>query len=157
MNEHNTIRQSTDIIPTRFRAWLLVGGVLNIAIGFLHIAIVFLGPWAYEYFGAGHAMTRLAREGSLIPPLVTLGVAGIFWIFGLYGLSGSGHYRQLPLLVPVLWLIAVVYTLRGLFIIPLFFAQTAGTSLPPNDYIYSAVALFIGFCYMAGARGLQRH
>lgn len=156
MTETTAKQPYEEIIPTRFRAWLFVGGLMNIIFGFVHVAIVFLGPWAYEYFGAGYEMTQMAREGSLIPPLVTLFIAGIFWIFGLYGLSGSGRYRQLPLMVPVLWVIAIVYTLRGLFIIPQFFMQPENTTLPANDYIYSAVALFIGFCYLAGARGLTK-
>src|SRR5262245_49896623 len=100
------------------RPLLLFGGLASIAIAALHVVIVFIGPPAYRYFGAGEALARQAELGSLFPATLTLIVATAFALFGAYALSGAGTLRRLPLLRLGLTTIGVIYTLRGLLLVP---------------------------------------
>ncbi len=94
--------------------WLVAGGTLSLGAGLLHVAIIFGGPRWYRYFGAGEDIARMAEEGRLRPAIITGFVAGVLAIWGLYAYSAAGLVEPLPLLLPVLWLITAVYTLRGL-------------------------------------------
>jgi hypothetical protein len=85
----------------------------------LHLAIIIGGgPW-YRFFGAGERMARAAEAGRRYPGLVTLGIAGILFVWGAYALSGAGVMAPLPFLKFALVAISGVYMVRGLVIVPL--------------------------------------
>ncbi len=78
---------------------------------------------------------------------LTLFTAAGFAAFGLYGLSGAGDVRRLPLLRTGLAAIASIFILRG-------------TLLGGIDAVYegngaqiafAATSLFVGLCYAYGA------
>ena len=98
--------------------WLRWGAGLTALAALLHVAIIFGGPAWYRFFGAGARMAWLASQGSPYPTVITAGIAGVLGIWALYGLSGAGVVRRLPLLRPVLLLIGGVYFARGLVAIP---------------------------------------
>ncbi len=81
-------------------------------------------------------------------------VALIFAIWGLYGLSGAGLLRRLPLLRLALLVIGAIYTLRGLLLIPLLLASLGLLASPepilPQALLASLVSLLIGCLYLAG-------
>ena len=93
---------------------LIIAGCLSFIAAILHIAIVIGGPDWYRFFGAGEAMAQSAASGSLQPTLITLGIAALLTIWGLYALSGAGVIGPLPLLKIGLGLITGVYLLRGI-------------------------------------------
>ena len=128
-------------------------GWTNIALAAGHaVALI----WAYSVFravGIEGDMRRLAEEGgAALPYVVTLIVAAGFLVFGLYGLSGAGVVRRLPLLRTALVSIAAVYVLRGT-LLGGFGAVAAGDGA---QIAFAAVALAIGLCYAAGALAQRR-
>ena len=130
---------------------LRIGGWTNIVLAAGHVVGLI---WAYSVFravGIEEDMRRLAEQGAALPYVVTLIVAGGFLVFGLYGLSGAGVVRRLPLLRAALVSIAVVYVLRGTLLGGLG-AVAAGDVA---QIAFAAIALAIGLCYAYGARGLR--
>jgi len=93
----------------------------------------------------------------VIVTLATLGLAAVFAIWGGYGLSGGGALPRLPLLAPAVAVIAAIYTLRGLGVVPQLASWAAGSRQPRGttpvwlDVAYSAVSLVIGLAYSLGA------
>ena len=131
--------------------WLIFGGVFSIAIAILHLAIIFGGAPAYRYFGAGEEMAQMASSGSLLPALITLFIAVLFAVWGLYAFSGAGVIRYLPLLRIGLAVIASIYTLRGIGVIPqVAWMINSPKSVPPQDVIFSLVSLLVGIVYSVG-------
>ncbi len=131
----------------KYQGFLITGGVINCLIGLLHFIIPFIGPGAYEFFGAGEAMANMAADNPIIPGAITM-LLGLFFItFGLYAFSGAGAIRRLPLMHLVLAVIGGTFFLRGV-IIPLdvyFFL----THRPSIRYAgFSLVALVVGFLYL---------
>ncbi len=58
-------------------------------------------------------MAALAEKGSLQPTMITLGIATILFVFGLYALSGAGVIFKLPLRHLALSIITLIYLGRG--------------------------------------------
>src|SRR5687767_2094245 len=127
-----------------------IAGLASLAIALLHIAIIFAGPGAYLFFGAGREMADADAAGSWIPDLLTLSVAVVFLVFALYGFSGAGMIRRLPLLKTGLIVIASVYTLRGLGILGDLMNYFQLDHYPFRNIIFSSFALLTGINYTAG-------
>lgn len=130
---------------------LSAAGWLSAAVAVLHIVIIFLGPPAYRYFGAGEDMARQAEAGSLLPAGVTLAVTVVFAAFALYAFAGAGRLRRPPLLRTGLIVIAAIYLLRGVALFPELaqYARDSSTVMP-RHLVFSAVSLTIGLFYLAG-------
>ena len=101
-------------IQTHSGTWLIVGAGLSFLAAALHIAIIFGGGDWYRFFGAGEGMARLAESGSREPAKMTLGIATVLTVWGLYALSGAGLIFRLPWRRLVLSAITAIYTVRGL-------------------------------------------
>ena len=136
--------------------FLLAGGIASLLVAALHVAIVLGGASWYRFFGAGDAMAHRAAAGSVMPGIVTTAIAAVFFVWGLYALSGAGAIRPVPLLHPVLIAVAAIYLLRGALLIPTLFGMTPVPDLPsikPNDAFTvwtSAISFAIGLCYAIG-------
>lgn len=130
---------------------LALAGWLSIGIAVLHVIIIFLGPPAYRYFGAGEEMARQAEAGSLTPAVLTLFVATVFAVFAFYAFSGAGMLRRLPLLRTGLAAISAIYLLRGLSLLPEL-ARYARDSeaVMPRELAFSFTSLVIGILYLVG-------
>ena len=87
---------------------LILAGVLSFCAAIFQAVIAFVPAWSAA-FGASDA---LVSNPAL---LITLGllVALLLVIFGLYGLSGAGVIRRLPLLRLGLFVIGLLYSLVG--------------------------------------------
>lgn len=134
-------------------ALLTFAGWCSGALVLLHVGIVIAGVPAYRYFDAGEEVVRLAEQGSVVPPLLTLFVAGVFAVFALFAFSGAGRIRRLPLSRTALFGIGAIYTLRGLFLLP----ELVATPEPRRELVFSATSLVIGVAHLAGtARSLRR-
>jgi hypothetical protein len=130
---------------------LKLGGYINIVIAIGHIVGLFWADKMFEVTGIGKEMTELALIHSSLPYLLTIFVAIVFFIFGLYGLSADNRLRKLPFLKSVIFLIAGIYLLRG-------FGELIGDTIQgtnsTNETIYSLVALTIGLLFLIG--GLKK-
>lgn len=131
--------------------FLKIGGVLSFAVAFLHIAIIFIGAPGYRYFGAGENMARLAASGSLMPAVITCGIAIVLALCGFYAFSGVRMIRPLPPRKIVLSLISAVYILRGVSVFPqIFFKLKMPDAVSSRFIAFSAAALLIGIFYLLG-------
>ncbi len=88
---------------------LLFAGILSFGVAIFQLVISIVPKWS-AYFGAGDALVS--------KPLLLLGaglvMTVVFVIFGLYGLSGAGMIRRLPLLRLGIFVIGCLYLYRSL-------------------------------------------
>lgn len=129
--------------------FLLVAALLCILAALAHVAcIVFGGDW-YRLFGAGEQMARMAEQGLWYPTIVTSVIVLILFIWALYGLSGSGAIKRLPLTRLALVLIAGIFILRGVSFVGLM------PMFPENSLTFwlvsSGICLFIGGLFALGS------
>jgi hypothetical protein len=129
--------------------WLTAAAALCFGIALLHLAIIFMGPDAYAYFGAPQLGVAEAR-GSIIPDIETAVLVLVFATFGAYALSGAGRMRRLPLLRVALVLIGAVFTVRGLAVFAQVAQLASGTGAPPRHAVFSLVSLITGVAFLAG-------
>ena len=132
----------------RAKIVFIIGGGACFAVALLHIAIIIGGEEWYRFFGAGEDMAIMARQGSLIPAIVTAGITLVFTIWGFYGLSGAGFVKPLPFLKPIIVLISLILILRGL---GLFAPLIIDTGRAVFVVLTSLISLSIGLCYAIGA------
>lgn len=131
--------------------FLRLAGILSFSVA-LFQAIIALSPSWSLYFGAPEKLV------SNVTLLIISGIAMsiIFIVFGLYGLSGAGDIRHLPLLRIVLLGIASIFTLRGLLIILqlLILAGVVHSEkvITPQLILSSIVSLMIGIIYIIGIK-----
>ena len=136
---------------------LKLAGILSFGVSLLHIVSIAIGATAYRFLGAGEEMALQVEAGALYPHLLTLGIAIVFFAFGIYALSGAQVLRRLPFLAPVLVTIGLIYTVRGLAVIPYSFITDSVISM---DWISSGISFFIGVVHLIGIKsswGYLRH
>ena len=82
---------------------LKLGGYINILIAAGHIVGLIWADKMFEVTGIREKMIGHAQIHSSLPYVLTIFVAVIFSIFGLYGLSADNKFRRLPFLKPVIF------------------------------------------------------
>lgn len=143
----------------RSKFFLILAGCLSLGVAVFQAVISFVPEWS-AYFGAGEALTSNPTLLLVAGLIVTI----LFAIAGLYGLSGAGVIRRLPLLRLGLIVICFVYIFRGILFIPQLLVTIGALPSPepvPLQYLLSSlVALIIGLLYLiglvAGWKGLSR-
>jgi uncharacterized membrane protein len=133
---------------------LRLGGYINIAIAIAHILGLLWADKMFEVTGIGNEMTKLAQTHSSLPYLVTIFVAIVFSIFGLYGLSAANQFRKLPFVNSAIFVIAAIYLLRGIG--ELIFDLEKQQTSQFLEIIYSLIAVFIGLLYLFGGLQLEK-
>ncbi|AKU21141.1 hypothetical protein [Massilia sp. NR 4-1] len=129
---------------------LLLGAALSAIAALLHLGIIVGGPAWYRFFGAGERMATMAEQGKLYPAVLTLGIAAVLAVWAAYALSGAGLLAPLPLLKAGLCVIAAVYLLRGLAIVPLL--TVARSKSTPFLLWSSVICLGYGIVHAIGLR-----
>ncbi len=136
-------------------------GVATAAAGLLHVAVAIGGPSWYAFFGAPHRLVEAARAGDPRAPLTCVGIACILLVFAAYAFSGSGVIPRLPLLKPVLGIVAAVFTLRGIAFVPMMLIApswmrrlTAHTQVDAFIVVTSLVCIALGAGYAASLRAM---
>ncbi len=132
------------------RAPLLLAAGCSFFVSALHLAIVAVGPRWYRYFGAPSLADQVEGGSVLLPTLMTFAIACVFAGWGVYGLSGAGWVRRLPLLRVALVAIGTVLMLRGAFLLPDLLRLWRGVGVPPRFLAFSAFSLFTGVLYLWG-------
>jgi len=130
---------------------LKLGGYINITISIGHIVGLFWAKQMFEITDIGEEMRKLSQINSSLPHLLTILVAIMFFIFGIYGLSADRKFRKLPFLKTVIFLISGIYLLRGLGELISDIIQGSNTL---SETIYSIFALIVGLLYLFG--GLRK-
>jgi len=128
--------------------YLIAAAVLTGIAALAHFGcIIFGGDW-YRLLGAGEQMAKMADNGLWYPTLVTLVIVVILLTWTLYALSGAKIIPRLPLLGLGLFVIALIFLLRGVafvFIMPMF----PGNSLT-FWIVSSGISFSIGALYAFG-------
>lgn len=129
---------------------LILGSIGSGVAALLHLGCIVFGADWYRAFGAGEQMALMAEAGHAYPAVVTSIIAAILTIWMLYGLSGAGVIKKLPLLRTALCLISAIYILRGfafILLMPMF---------PENSVTFwlvsSGVCLIFGLLYAIGTK-----
>lgn len=129
---------------------LMLAGLATFLASAFHLVCIAGGPEWYLRMGAGEAMASMATQGHWYPTVVTMFIAAVLAIWGLYAWSGAGLIRRLPLLRTCLAAIAAVFLVRGLAFV------TLQVYFPGNSmtfwYASSGICLGIGLLYAAGLR-----
>ena len=131
---------------------LRLGGYINIIIAVGHIVGLFWADKMFEVTGIGKEMSELAQTHSSLPFGLTIFVAVVFFIFGLYGLSADKKIRKLPFLKPAIFTIAGIYLFRGIG--ELIFDLEKQQANQFLEIFYSLIAVFIGLLFLIG--GLKK-
>ncbi len=128
--------------------FLKIAAFLYFCIAVLHVYIIFAGASAYRYFGAGEEFARQAEQGLLTPAIVTSFIVLVFFLWGLYALSGARVIKRLFLTRTALMVIAGILVLRGAlpFLAGIFIA------LDSFVIISSLIALGIAGIQLLGMR-----
>lgn len=139
--------QHSYLLRNKIEIMLHLGGYINILIAIGHIVGLFWAEQMFEVTGIGKEMAELSATHYSLPYLLTVFVAIVFFIFGLYGLSAGNKIRHLPFLKPVIFIIATIYILRGIG------ELVADTLQGTNSFtatLYSSIALIIGLLFLLG-------
>jgi hypothetical protein len=136
-------------IHTANNKYLLIAAICCVAAAIAHLGcIVFGGDW-YRFFGAGEQMVRMAEQGLWYPTIVTPVIVVVLLVWALYGLSGAGIIKRLPLTKLALILIASIFLLRGVSFVGLM------PMFPENSLTFwlisSGICLFIGGLFTVGS------
>jgi hypothetical protein len=104
--------------------------------------------------GAGERMALAVEAGQLRPALVTLGIAGLLFVWAAFGLSGAGVVGPLPLTRYALLAITIAYLGRALAF-PLI-----RSSFPANSntfwWVSSGICGLIGLVHAYGTASMWR-
>ncbi|MFM4805880.1 hypothetical protein [Aeromonas bivalvium] len=129
--------------------YLLTAAICCFAVALAHLGCIFFGSEWYRFFGAGEQMARMAEQGLWYPTIVTSIIVLVLLVWMLYGLSGAGVIKRLPLTKLALILIASIFLLRGVSfigLIPMF---------PENSLTFwlisSGICLVIGSLFALGS------
>jgi hypothetical protein len=137
--------------PSNSQRFLAAAGLLSAGIAVFHFVIVFAGPDAYGFFGAAD-LGALERQGSAVPDLLTALLVLVFAAFAFYAFAGTGRvWWRPPFLAAGLATIGMLYTLRGLLLVPQLLQLGSAAARGHLRYgVFSFVALVTGLCYLAG-------
>jgi hypothetical protein len=96
--------------------FLLVGGICSLVAALLHIGCIIYGASWYRFFGAGERMVNLSNKGSALPTIITLHIAIILTVFGIFTIYSADYMiSPLPMTSQALILIMYIYLIRGAF------------------------------------------
>lgn len=98
-------------------------GLIALAAGVLHVAIIFGGPDWYARFGAPAPLVAMAKAGHLYPVVICLVTAAFLFFCSAYAFSGAGMIPYLPFLKAVLIICGCLFLLRGLVFVPLMIVR----------------------------------
>lgn len=150
-----------------YQRMLRVGGYLNFAVALAHVAL-FLGMlFAIDQLNAMTGTLGVhigppsgGSVGWITLLLMVAGVVGFVCVLGLYGLSGAGRIRRLPLLRTGLIFAAVLFSFHGMYQIlgkvGRYEALAAGRDVHPLLALIPLWKLTIGILYLVGTAGLWK-
>jgi len=134
--------------------FLVLAALIAIATALAHLSCIYLGPECYSIQMAPPSIVESAKQGTLLAPLGTILVSGIFILLGCYALSGARIIGQLPLLNVGIYSIAFVCCIRGLLPIQLWLRHPEKVT---DAVLYVGVVwLLTGLLYFLGFRAMKK-
>lgn len=122
--------------------YLLVAAIFCVAAALAHLGCIVFGADWYRFFGAGEQMARMAEQGLWYPTMVTLLIVLVLMVWALYGLSGAGVIKRLPLTKLALVLITSVFLIRSVSFVGLM------PMFPESSLTFWLVSS--GICFIIG-------
>ncbi|MGJ9417224.1 hypothetical protein ACHAC9_05565 [Massilia sp. CMS3.1] len=123
----------------------------------LHVVALLAGPEMIAALGAPASIVESARQGSLLAPLATLGIALALAVIGLYAWSAAAT-RSLPFQRFVLGAAACVFILRAAALpAVLFIAPAARDQLSLFEVATSLLCFLIGIAFLPAVRKRVEH
>lgn len=129
---------------------LIIAGTGSIITAVFQTVISF-SPSMSLYFGAPKDLV----EYNLLLIISGLLFSIVFLVFGLYGYSGGGLIMKLPFLRAGLFVIGIIYSLRGIIlfkqlsvVLKIFPSEEI---IAPQLFLTSFVSLLIGILYLSGS------
>ncbi|MBN1953306.1 MAG: DUF3995 domain-containing protein [Bacteroidales bacterium] len=145
-------------MKTEYSYFLLAGSFLVLLVSLLHVYIALAGGDLYISFGAGEDFAREDRNGSPVPMITTLFLALVFLVCSIYSYATATGRPFLPWKKTISWIIAIVFTFRGLVIFYdihyLISFQKPERTLYPFFSLYS---LAIGVLFLTGLIKNKNH
>lgn len=133
---------------------LVLGAVIFAGTAIAHLSCLFIGPSCYKAQLAPSEIIQSAINGTLLAPVATVFVSGLFFMCALFAISGAGFVKKLPFLHPALVVISVLCLFRGVATIP------SSYLFPEMVSIVSILAGFIwfvvGLLYLYGYRCVRQ-
>ncbi len=128
--------------------FLVLAAIIAMGTGIAHISCIYFGPECYAVQMAPAQIIESARKGTYLAPLGTIFVSLIFFVIGLYALSGAGILRKLPLQKFTCYSIATLCIIRGILPLQLWLRYPDKV----NDVVfYAGITWFItGLLYLFG-------
>lgn len=130
-------------------AWLIIAAWMSVAASLLHIVVIAGGADWYRFFGAGEQLASAAERGSIIPTIMTIGIAAVLAVWAAFAFSAAGRLRRLPLTRTALTAITIVLLARGVLgFTPVFLP------IPSQAFLVwsSIICLVMGLCFALGTR-----
>ncbi|MBB6499869.1 hypothetical protein [Pedobacter cryoconitis] len=103
--------------------------------------------------GVEHEMQELNAIHYILPYVLTVFIAVVFFVFGLYGLSASNQRIRLPFPKSGVYIISGIYFLRGMGEL---IADGLNGTTTTSGTLYSIIAIFIALLYLSGGLKLNR-
>ncbi|EGM79048.1 hypothetical protein Rhein_0906 [Rheinheimera sp. A13L] len=131
-----------------YNKFLGAAAVFSAIAALAHLGCIVFGADWYRFFGAGEQMARMAEAGHWYPTAVTSVLVVVLGLWSLYGLSGAGLIKVLPLLRLALCVISGIFLIRGFSFVALM------PMFPENSLTFwlvsSAICLIMGTFYAVG-------
>lgn len=132
---------------------LTMAALAMFAAAALHVVALLAGPAMIAALGAPESVVQSAQAGTLLAPLVILGIGAALATLGLYALSAAGKLRRLPFVRFVLGAAACVFILRALALPAiLLVAPAARSQLSLFEISTAVLCLLIGLAFLPGLR-----
>jgi hypothetical protein len=142
-----------DIMQKRKNFSLLAVALVLFAAALLHVVALLAGPGLVAAMGAPENIVQSARQGTMLAPLVILGIGALLTVLGLYALSAAGAFRRLPGVRLVLGAAFCVFLLRALALPAIWFLVPVMRGQITLFEIATALLCFlIGIGFLPGLR-----
>jgi hypothetical protein len=104
---------------TKHGGFYFIAAALGLTAGaLLHVVALVGGPEWIAFVGAPASVVESAKTGTWLAPVGALGITALLLVLALYCLSAAGKIRPFPFRSSVLAVVAAIFVIRGLIIIP---------------------------------------
>lgn len=133
---------------------LLLAAALCVIAAALHFACLVWGAAGYRFLGAGEKVVAAVEAGDRRPHVSAIVVGSMLLVWAAYAMAGAGVLPAMPLMRPVLFLIAGVLLARAV-LFPLLLPAFPGNSM--KFWLLSSLAVgVLGLLFLVGALPMER-